>query len=129
MCLGLVSSLLQPSLRNSLLPSTTVLKAYWPPRADTIPVSFPVLSLSWRLWLLWSSWSKHLFHLFYHGSTLIFPVSSMVLQQNARLTAASLLPDLTHLPPTMVLPGKSTFQKVKEGQSVGEVQNQKVGEE
>jgi hypothetical protein len=29
----------------------------------------------------------------------------MVLQQNARVTAASLLPPLSHLPPTMVLPG------------------------
>ncbi|KIR96391.1 chorismate synthase [Cryptococcus deuterogattii 2001/935-1] len=56
-------------------------------------------------------------------------IMDMVLQQNARLTAASLLPDLTHLPPTMVLPGKGTIQKIKEGQSVGEVQNQKVGEE
>lgn len=53
----------------------------------------------------------------------------MVLQQNARLTAASLLPDVTHLPPTMVLPGKNTVQRIKEGQIAGEVQNQKVGEE
>lgn len=30
---------------------------------------------------------------------------SMLLQQNARVTAASLLPPLTHLPQTMVLPG------------------------
>lgn len=32
-------------------------------------------------------------------------LSSMLLQQNARVTAASLLPALAHLPPTMVLPG------------------------
>jgi hypothetical protein len=31
--------------------------------------------------------------------------NSMLLQQNARVTAASLLPPLSHLPPTMVLPG------------------------
>jgi hypothetical protein len=29
----------------------------------------------------------------------------MLLQQNARVTAAALLPPLSHLPPTMVLPG------------------------
>ncbi|WWC98923.1 chorismate synthase [Kwoniella sp. B9012] len=56
-------------------------------------------------------------------------IMDMVLQQNARKSAASLLPALTHLPPTMVLPGKSTVQAVVNGKDVGEVQNQKVGEE
>ncbi|OCF58287.1 chorismate synthase [Kwoniella mangroviensis CBS 10435] len=56
-------------------------------------------------------------------------IMDMVLQQNARKSAASLLPPLTHLPPTMVLPGKSTVQAVVNGKDVGEVQNQKVGEE
>jgi len=54
----------------------------------------------------------------------------MVLQQNARVTAASLLPALTHLPPTMVLPGKGTVQMVVNGDANGEmVQGQKSGEE
>jgi chorismate synthase len=54
----------------------------------------------------------------------------MVLQQNARRTAASLLPPLTHLPPSMVIPGKSTVQAVSSGKAQGEaVQDQKVGEE
>ena len=39
----------------------------------------------------------------YWMSTLL--TISMLLQQNARVTAASLLPPLSHLPPTMVLPG------------------------
>ncbi|KAK6906960.1 chorismate synthase [Kwoniella mangroviensis CBS 8507] len=56
-------------------------------------------------------------------------IMDMVLQQSARKSAASLLPPLTHLPPTMVLPGKSTVQAVVNGKDVGEVQNQKVGEE
>ncbi len=54
----------------------------------------------------------------------------MVLQQNARVTAASLLPKLTHLPPTMVIPAKGTVQKVVNGDANGEkVQGQKTGEE
>jgi len=44
----------------------------------------------------------------------------MLMQQNARTTAASLLPRLTHLPPTMVLPGKDTVQKAANGDSQGE---------
>ncbi|WWC60008.1 chorismate synthase [Kwoniella dejecticola CBS 10117] len=56
-------------------------------------------------------------------------IMDMVLQQNARKATASLLPPLTHLPPTMVLPGKSTVQAVVNGKDVGEVQNQKPGEE
>ncbi|WVW79776.1 chorismate synthase [Kwoniella bestiolae CBS 10118] len=56
-------------------------------------------------------------------------IMDMVLQQNARKSTASLLPALTHLPPTMVLPGKSTVQAVVNGKDVGEVQNQKIGEE
>lgn len=54
---------------------------------------------------------------------------SMVLQQNARSAAAALLPPLTHLPPTMVLPGKETVQKVLNGKQDAVVQNQKSGEE
>ena len=54
----------------------------------------------------------------------------MVLQQNARVTAASLLPALKHLPPTMVLPGKGTVRKVVNGDANGAVvQGQKTGEE
>jgi chorismate synthase len=54
----------------------------------------------------------------------------MLLQQNARKSAASLLPPLTHLPPTMTLPGKKTVEQVLNGQSAGEtVQNNKTGEE
>ncbi|WRT65472.1 chorismate synthase [Kwoniella shivajii] len=56
-------------------------------------------------------------------------VMDMVLQQHARKSVASLLPPLTHLPPTMVLPGKSTVQAVVNGEDVGAVQSQKVGEE
>ncbi|WWD16749.1 chorismate synthase [Kwoniella shandongensis] len=56
-------------------------------------------------------------------------IMDMVLQQNARQAAAALLPPLTHLPPTMVLPGKATVDKVIHGESVGEVQGQKTGEE
>lgn len=54
---------------------------------------------------------------------------SAVLQQNARTHAASLLPPLTHLPPTMVLPGKDAVKAVLKGETIGEVQNQKTGEE
>jgi chorismate synthase len=54
----------------------------------------------------------------------------MLMQQNARTTAASLLPALTHLPPTMVLPGKKTVEKVLNGEMSGEqVQNNKSGDE
>ncbi|KAK8861348.1 chorismate synthase [Kwoniella newhampshirensis] len=56
-------------------------------------------------------------------------IMDMVMQQNARAAAAALLPPLTHLPPTMVLPGKATVDKVVHGESVGEVQGQKAGEE
>jgi chorismate synthase len=54
---------------------------------------------------------------------------SMVMQQNARSAAAALLPRLTHLPPTMVLPGKDTVEKIRRGEEVVQVQNQKSGEE
>ncbi|KAK4684828.1 chorismate synthase, partial [Tremellales sp. Uapishka_1] len=54
----------------------------------------------------------------------------MVLQQNARVAAASLLPALTHLPPTMVLPGKKTVQDILSGNVDDlQVQGQKAGEE
>jgi chorismate synthase len=54
----------------------------------------------------------------------------MVLIQNSRKTAAALLPPLTHLPPTMVLPGKGYVQKVANGEISGEVvQNNKSGDE
>ncbi|WVQ94461.1 chorismate synthase [Kwoniella sp. CBS 9459] len=56
-------------------------------------------------------------------------IMDMVLQQNARNAAASLLAPLTHLPPTMVLPGKSTVRAVVNGEEVAEVQGQKPGEE
>lgn len=36
----------------------------------------------------------------------LLPQNSAVLQQNARHTAASLLPALTHLPPTMAMPSQ-----------------------
>ena len=60
----------------------------------------------------------------------VFPSHSMLMQQNARVTAASLLPPLTHLPPTMVIPGKSTVQKIAKGEMDGElVQDNKPGDE
>jgi hypothetical protein len=45
--------------------------------------------------------------------------SSAVLQQNARTAAAALLPPLTHLPPTMVIPGKKTVEAIAKGEKVG----------
>lgn len=52
------------------------------------------------------------------------------MQQNARTTAASLLPALTHLPPSMVMPPKDVVDKVVSGQGLDEkVQNNKTGEE
>ncbi len=52
------------------------------------------------------------------------------MQQNARMASAQLLAPLTHLPPTMVLPGKATVQKVLNGDSEGvAVQNNKTGDE
>ena len=51
------------------------------------------------------------------------------MQQNARKTAASLLPPLTHLPPTMVLPGKAQVEQVLKGNSAEQVQNNKSGDE
>jgi chorismate synthase len=55
---------------------------------------------------------------------------SMLLQQNARRAAAALLPALTHLPPTMVLPGNATVLAVANGNPGGEaVQDQKPGDE
>jgi chorismate synthase len=53
----------------------------------------------------------------------------MLMQQNARLMTASRLPALTHLPPTMTLPGKDTVEKILHGDSVGQVQNNKSGDE
>ncbi|WVR04023.1 chorismate synthase [Kwoniella sp. DSM 27419] len=52
-----------------------------------------------------------------------------LLQQNARTAAAALLPAPTHLPPTMVLPGKKTVEKVVNGEQIAEVQSNKLGEE
>jgi hypothetical protein len=46
-------------------------------------------------------------------------LASAVLQQNARTAAAALLPPLTHLPPTMVIPGKKTVQAIVKGEKVG----------
>jgi chorismate synthase len=40
---------------------------------------------------------------------------SMYMIQNSRQTAAAQLPALTHLPPTMVLPGKGFVPKVANG--------------
>lgn len=55
---------------------------------------------------------------------------SCVLQQNARMSSAQLLAPLMHLPPTMVLPGKRTVQKVLNGETEGiAVQNNKSGDE
>lgn len=55
---------------------------------------------------------------------------SMLLQQNARTAAAALLPPLTHLPPTMVLPGTNVVDSVVNGNGLGEqVQNNKSGDE
>lgn len=47
------------------------------------------------------------------------------------MTAASRLAPLTHLPPTMVLPGKKQVQKVLNGEVdvVEKPANSKVGEE
>ncbi|ORY29563.1 chorismate synthase [Naematelia encephala] len=57
-------------------------------------------------------------------------IMDMVLQQNARTASASLLAPVTHLPPTMVLPGKDTVTKVVNGDAQGEVvQNNKSGDE
>ena len=54
----------------------------------------------------------------------------MVLQQNARVTAAALLPSLSHLPPSMVIPAKKTVQKIINGDAeLEQVQGQKMGEE
>jgi chorismate synthase len=64
-----------------------------------------------------------------HRSPTLALTPSAVLQQNARTHAASLLPPLTHLPPTMVLPGKDVVQKVAAGQKLETVQSQKPGEE
>lgn len=44
---------------------------------------------------------------------------SAVLAQNARTAAAALLPPLTHLPPTMVIPGKKTVEAIERGETVG----------
>ena len=55
---------------------------------------------------------------------------SMILQQNARVSAASLLPKLSHLPPSMILPGQETVRKIANGDEKGDmVQSQKSGEE
>lgn len=54
---------------------------------------------------------------------------SMLMQQSARKSLASLLPPLTHLPPTMVLPGKKTVEKVLNGDLDGQIQNNKTGDE
>ncbi|RXK41448.1 chorismate synthase [Tremella mesenterica] len=52
-------------------------------------------------------------------------IMDMLLQQNARQAAAALLPPLTHLPLTMVLPGKGVVND-----AAGEkVQDNKVGDE
>jgi len=79
-----------------------------------------------RRCLPWSSWSGS----GYEDSRTRALTCSMLMQQNARTTAAALLPPLTHLPPTMVLPGKEVVDKVVNGQGLGEkVQNNKTGEE
>jgi len=56
-------------------------------------------------------------------------IMDCVLQQNARSAAASLLAPLTHLPPTMSLPGKQTVEKVLAGQSGILSEENKVGDE
>jgi len=65
-----------------------------------------------------------------HTEMLMWYNFSMVLIQNSRKAAASLLPALTHLPPTMVLPGKGFVKKVANGGDAGEtVQSNVVGDE
>lgn len=67
-------------------------------------MSSPVPYPSSRPWPRWSSWSE--FPSPPLGVELaVADTRSMLLQQNARVTAACLLPPLTHLPQTMVLPG------------------------
>lgn len=55
---------------------------------------------------------------------------SAVLQQQARQSAAALLAPLTHLPPTMVIPGKKTVNDVEKGKTTGvNIENNIIGEE